>query len=295
MSQRLADRCHEQLLKRYQDMLSSAETQAVAQQHLARLRSVQHSVATAWLNIVPTKDSWAIDDETVKSALRFMLGVSAGPPDQGYFTCICGYRGGDSHHAMCCDKMSGFRTLRHNHVQNTVRYGCTVAGFDTCLEPKEKYLKDLKFGDVGYGKRGDILLSTLDDLLNVDISIVHPASDTLRGKASKVMGAAAAARDEAKRNDHAKHGTKGYSFVPFSVESYGCLGKEADQLLKDLADGAASTGVCERVAFLHWIRKEISLSLIRGNARIFKRFVGCLARGVGENFQQGANMPALDV
>jgi hypothetical protein len=135
----------------------------------------------------------------------------------------------------------------------------------------------------------------LDDLLNVDISIVHPASDTLRGKASKVMGAAASVRDEAKRNDHAKHETKGYSFVPFSVESYGCLGKEADQLLKDSADGAASTGVCERVALLHWIRKEISLSLIRGNATIFQRFVGCLARGVGENFQQGANIPALDV
>jgi hypothetical protein len=80
---------------------------------------------------------------------------------------------------------------------------------------------------------------------------VHPTSDTLRGGASKVMGTANAVRNEAKRNDHAKHGTKGYSFVPFSVESYGCLGKEADQLLKDLADEAASTGVCERVAFLH--------------------------------------------
>jgi hypothetical protein len=139
---------------------------------------------------------------------------------------------------------------------NTVRYGCTVAGFETCLELEEKYLKDLRFRDVGYGKQGDILLSTLDDLLNVDISIVHPASDTLRGKAGKVMGAAAAVRDEAKRNDQAKHETKGYSFVPFRVESYGCLGKEADQLYKDLADGAASTCVCERVAFLHWIRKR---------------------------------------
>jgi hypothetical protein len=83
--------------------------------------------------------------------------------------------------------------------------------------------------------------------------------------------------------------------VPFSVECYGCLGTEADQLLRDLADGAASTGACERTDYLHWIRKEISLSLIRGNARITKRFVGCLTRGIGENFQQGANMPALDV
>jgi hypothetical protein len=122
-------------------MLTSEETEAVAQQHLARLRSAQHSAPTAWLSIVSTKDSWEIDDETVKSALRFMLGVSAGPPDQGYFTYICGYRGDDSHHAMCCDKMSGFRTLRHNHVQNTVRYGCTVAGLDTCGSPRRCALR----------------------------------------------------------------------------------------------------------------------------------------------------------
>jgi hypothetical protein len=64
--------------------------------------------------------------------------------------------------------------------------------------------------------------------------------------------------------------------------------------IRCLADEKASTGVCERVAFLHWIRKEISFSLIRGNARILKRFVGCLAQGVGENVQQGANMPAVD-
>ena len=180
-------------------------------------------------------------------------------------------------------------------MQKTVRYGCTAAGFDTSLEPKEKHLKGLKAGDDGYGKRGDILVSKLADVLNKDVSITHPASDTMRGPASKQIGAAAAARDEAKRNDHAKHGTPGYSFVPFSVESYGCLGKEADKLLKDLADGAASTGACERVSYLHWIRKEISLSLIRGNARVIKRFVGCLTRGIGSNFQCGADRPTLDV
>ena len=80
MSQTLADSCHEQLLDKYRNMLRGAETKAAAQQHLSRLLSVQHNVATAWLNIVPTKDAWEIDDDTVKTALRFMLGVSLGPP-----------------------------------------------------------------------------------------------------------------------------------------------------------------------------------------------------------------------
>ena len=55
-------------------------------------------------------------------------------------------------------------------------------------------------------------------------------------------GTAAAARDKRKRRDHAHDGTPGYTFVPFSIESYGRLGVEADKLLKDWATWAASTG-----------------------------------------------------
>ena len=47
--------------------------------------------------------------------------------------------------------------------------------------------------------------------------------------------------------------------------------------------------------FLHWIRTEISVSLIRGNARIFNRLVDCLIRGTGLHFQKGDDIPALDI
>jgi hypothetical protein len=294
-SQRPADQRHKALVSKNQAMAQHSDTKAVAQQHLARLLSLQHSVATAWLSIMPTKDSSEIDDSTVKSALRFMLGVSPGPPEQTYFKCVCGYRGSDCHHAMTSDKMSGHCTWRHNHVQAAVRYGGTMAGCDTPWEPKEGHMKDKVIGDKGYDKCGDILISMLDDLLMVDTSCVHPAGATMRGKASKQAAAAATARDKAKRRDHAKDGTPGYTFVPFSTETYGRLGVEAEGLLKDLATKAASTGVWERDVFLHWIRKEISLSLIRGNAKIFKRFVGCLIRGVGQHFQQGDDIPTLDI
>jgi hypothetical protein len=104
----------------------------------------------------------------------------------------------------------------------------------------------------------------LDDLLMVDISCMHPAGVIMRTKASKQRADAVVAREQAKRRDHAKDGTPGYTFAPFSIESYGRLGPEADELLKDLATEAASNGVWERDVFLHWIKKEISLSLIRG-------------------------------
>jgi hypothetical protein len=57
MSQKLADRRHDALLSKYEAMKQHADTKVVGQQHLARLLSLQHSVATAWLNIMPTKSS----------------------------------------------------------------------------------------------------------------------------------------------------------------------------------------------------------------------------------------------
>lgn len=119
----------------------------------------------------------------------------------------------------------------------------------------------------------------------MDVIITHPATQTMREKASKEVGAAAKEAEEAKRRDHAKEGTKGFTFVPFAIETYGRLGREAENLLKQWADSAASTAACEREAYLHWIKQEISLSLIRGNAKLLKRFVGMLTRGIGQLFE----------
>jgi hypothetical protein len=66
MSVEVADITHGQLLNRYQARLACADSRVPAEQHLARLHRVQHSVATAWLNILPAKEQWHIDDDTVK-------------------------------------------------------------------------------------------------------------------------------------------------------------------------------------------------------------------------------------
>ena len=50
------------------------------------------------------------------------------------------------------------------------------------------------------------------------------------------------AKGSGKKRDHETHGTPGYTFVPFIVETYGRLGKDAEHLLRELADVAASTG-----------------------------------------------------
>jgi hypothetical protein len=86
----------------------------------------------------------------------------------------------------------------------------------------------------------------------------------MRAKAAKQPATTAVAREQAKRKD----GTVGYTFVAFSIGTYGRLGPEADKLLKELAKEAASTGIWVRDVFLQWMRSGISLSLTRGNANI---------------------------
>jgi hypothetical protein len=153
-------------------------------------------------------------------------------------------------------------------------------------------MKDKEFGAKCYGNRDDILYSMLDDLVMVDVSCAHLAGETMWGMASNNVAALATAQDKSKRQDHAEHGTLSYTFIPFSIETYWRLGVGADKLLKDLANEAASTAVCETDVFLHWIRKEISNSLIREHAKIFQRLIGCLIKGVRQQFQQGDGTPS---
>jgi hypothetical protein len=60
-------------------MLSSPDTKAQAEQDLARLHSLNHIVSTAWRCVKSTEEQWEIDNDTVKSALRFMSGITPGP------------------------------------------------------------------------------------------------------------------------------------------------------------------------------------------------------------------------
>ena len=128
---------------------------------------------------------------------------------------------------------------------------------------------------------GDVLVSTLEDCLNVDVVITHPASRTLCGRASRTPGAAAPVAEENKRRIHAAGGTRGYRVVPFAIEAYGRLGRAAVELLGEWDDAAAGNGAFDWDAYLTWVKRELSVSLVRGNARLFKKLWVCLPMVMG--------------
>ena len=153
---------------------------------------------------------------------------------------------------LTCRQLQGLWTLRHDQIQSKVQFGAAAAGHSSSIEPPERHLKNLAFGDPGCGKRGDVAVSTVDDLLNIDVPFVHPASSSMRSRASREPGITAREAEKKKRRDHGV-GAVGHTFVPFAIETYGHLGVEAIKVLKEWAKTAGEVadagpvGVCVHV------------------------------------------------
>jgi hypothetical protein len=116
----------------------------------------------------------------------------------------------------------------------------------------------------------------------------------MRSRANREPGVAARVAAANKCCVHAA-GASGHTFVPFAVESYGRLGLDALRLLRDWADSAAGGGLFDRDGYIVWIKRELSVALIKGNARLFRRNAGFLTQGGGQRFVPGGALPPIDV
>jgi hypothetical protein len=188
-------------------------------------------------------------------------------------------------------------TMRHDMIKTTVRRIANRAGIATSAEP---VLRPIQGAPAAANanrpeSRGDILLALRTALSVVDVSIIHPAAATYVRGAAHTDGSAAAARDHAKRARYETDHPGGYAFKPFSVETYGRLGKPAMQLLNDLASAATAGGVRFKGDFVMHALREISVSLCRGNAVMFRRGLFVLANASGVNFIPGMDSPIAEV
>jgi hypothetical protein len=68
----------------------------------------------------------------------------------------------------------------------------------------------------------------------------------------------------------------------------------AATLTQSALDTASGGGLFHRDSYLVWIKREISVALIKGNARIFRRYVGFLVQGVGQRFVHGCDLSCME-
>jgi hypothetical protein len=100
----------------------------------------------------------------------------------------------------------------------------------------------------------------------LDVSVTHPPGVAIRAASAATHGAAAARRDAEKRRAYnwLRMGTPG-PLVPFSVETYGRLGKPAVAFLGMLGAEAMSAGDVSKSGFVAVALREHSVGLCKCN------------------------------
>ena len=121
----------------------------------------------------------------------------------------------------------------------------------------------------------------LVDVTVADTSAIHVFS-----------GAAATPGFAAETSAARKHNTYGdlfdsssYTLIPFAIESFGRLGKEAEALLRGLANHIAGGPGCDKAfrgRVMHNLRQRLSVALQRQlSVRTLRHLAECRRRGLG--------------
>ena len=126
------------------------------------------------------------------------------------------------------------------------------------------------------------------------VPVIHPTADSYVRAAAQEAGGAAAKRDRDKRANYSSADPNGYAFTPLSMETYGRLGKPAMGLLNTLAETAADAGVAKD-AFVTNALRELSISLCRSNAVIYRAGLTVMAQAAGTIFWTAQPVPFANV
>ena len=274
------------------DLFDASDVQA-----RARLLSVECRAAAIWLDTLPVAPALTLPNAAFVSGMRHRLGLSHMPANARGVRCSCKMpiEPDDTNHAMTCQHLGGMMTLRHDILKETVRRICQRAGVASSAEPMTRRLQAAAPASQRDESRGDILMVMPDALQVVDISVIHPAAISHRDTAAAAAGNAAAKRDREKRHRYQLADPTGYAFTPFSVESFGRLGKPAMAMLKQLADNAGSAGSVRTDDFITNALREISVALVRGNHMMFRRCQGKMASVTGLAPRDGDIHPSAEV
>ena len=64
-------------------------------------------------------------------------------------------------------------------------------------------------------------------------------------------------------------------------------------MLRYFAEVAASSGESTGDGFLVWLKRELPVALVKGNARIFSHYVGVMSSRVGQRVVHGEVVPGI--
>ena len=270
-------------------MLDACDTAVQSgQQKAARLRSASGAAAGAWLEALPCVPATRMNSDEFKSAGRHRLGLGLA---SGVRTPACTCRRGlasEADHAMVCDHARGEGTLRHDLLTSVWRCLLRKAGLPTSTEPRLGRLANAAQDIQRAGmRRADISTVIGTAVTLTDTVVIHPAAASYCARAAAVGGAAAKVAENDKLREFRNHGDNGGAvLVPLATETYGRHGRHAMRFLSQLGDIVSGKGGSKR-EFVRCARSELSVALVRGNARMYNRTLFNVVRASGDAFLHG--------
>ena len=260
---------------------------ASSRYHQTILTSISRNVATSgYLTHLPTEPAYRIGDDSLRLAIRSRLGML--PYDhlrdeqcegcKRSLLATPAFADNPDHFHSCGHTAGRSVTQRHDQLKHALAKLARSVGFVVIVEPKfpatfthhidaatgHSSLTALKTDE-----RGDLLLIRHDKKLLVDIRVCRPTclSELQRSdKGNREPLITAAAHEKLKHRKYDKECQKhGWTFVPFVLETYGGMGKEAQKLLTVLADACDTL---PSLAFLTHARAVLSVTLQCGHAAV---------------------------
>ena len=230
---------------------------------VAHLNSITAEGAATWKSVIPSSREHTLTDSQYAVAARLSLRL---PPYRNRLVGDCrschqkGALDADAWHHLSCNGHKGQEiSLRHHSIVNVLHSHATQCG-SAVREPTGLSSED--------GKRPDLQLTIPGQSILSDVVVSHPLCKAHLARA--VVKPLATAEDAAtsKHRKYRQLAQQQHSrFIPFSVETTGGRGKDAEQLIEQISL------VCKDHFLLpsheqitNAIRSSVAIAIQRGNA-----------------------------
>ena len=236
----------------------------------ARLLSASQPSASIWLTTLPEEDSLRLSNNEFIAAIRHRFALSSQRHPK---CCECNPLAGpvnDSQHPHVCRLLRKEETFRrHQMIRDTLFELCRFAGFTAThtfpLRYPISHYRDSNDDDIDDAEiLPDLYVFTSNETYMIDVSITFPPASSFIGRLHTDTRPLAAAKmreyEKVRKYDSlARH--NGMVFVPFVLESFGAVGKQAKKFISIIAEQMEESN-----QFYAYALRRLSIALQKGNA-----------------------------
>lgn len=243
-----------------------------AKEDRARLLAASAPKAGLFLTVLPAQPHLRLNDAEFGLAVRFRVGLP--PTDLMPAYCrSCGVRAGDllldPWHGLSCHRArSAAITARHDSVVRLLAQWITRLGGSARLEPRPP--RDNPVADGGR-RRPDLDVTLGASRYLVDVTIRHPCAQSHVAMGGRSRLAVAEQAEKAKSTYHAATTSAARPkavFVPFVVETFGGVGKQACAFIKQVLRLAGDLAyVWAPKELVYGLPQAVAVAVQRGNAK----------------------------